>query len=504
MEKRILVAEFERHLKSSLLDLQNGIARPSDKDIQEWAALIYNSMATSPRLYHDPEHITEVLNNYQKEVALVSSPQNPQNRDPISILAILFHDIVYITLDQRLSTQQSEILKHAIMEEQDGELLLLPFSEHKDPMISMVATVFDMKEGEHLPELGKNEFLSALIAAVTLEPFVSGTELFRLVVGIEATVPFRPIDQHTGKTPMDRLYDRAWKALQDLDSNHNNSPLSSQEEFVCHAVQQAVIIANSDLGTFGDPDPTTFIDSNWRLFPEWFPSLLGDPEKTSVVELQTALSSILKRDLDIDKIFPYFRGVPSTSVLEQKRQHTRDNQDFLRRYISIRLLTVTLILELITLASEEDSSSLLSSSLSSVMTLSSLCKIESDPGVASSTLQDTESKKKSCDYYDDPLEDALFQVLTKGRGVHHAWDSSSSLLSAYIFVAVGGSAGVSRALEGQTGADLDGSAPTTCINVTRVLPKEIVLGAAKTLATVLCEGQQEVVKILCEKIERLP
>jgi hypothetical protein len=484
----------------------------SEEQIHSLSSFIQESMSTPCRLYHNVEHLPEVLQNLDREIASCCQPQqqpSPPSRDPISSLAILFHDLVYYSLDQNFSNQQSLMLQNVILRQENhttensvvtdacaDTLTLLPFSQHQDFAVSMVAAIFEVKESEELPAIGKNEFLSALLAVRSLGQILSMRQLLQLVVAIEATIPFRPIDTRTGKTPMDRLYDRTLQAYEKFvlgqinESEKDVGTLPDQkvaeqekEAVVLNIIQQAVLVANSDLGVFCDPDPTVFFDSNWRLFPEWFPPflLVHSDEDCPLVEFQKALASVRQRKMDPSRIFVSFREFPSPTTMDQKRQFAGTNLSILQKYLSIRLLTVTMILELSALAgflvSSDDTDS-----LHFTVPLSSLSVIENGGS------DDDLPKDRAENWFSNEEHDSIvFRVLKEGRRVGYPWDAAHSHLSAGLFLALGGSKGVAQSLlthsRGQADADMS-EIDNYCIknrsmSWLQALPRAVVLRTAK-------------------------
>ncbi|MCZ0899887.1 hypothetical protein ON021_08230, partial [Microcoleus sp. HI-ES] len=85
---------------------------------------------------------------------------------------------------------------------------------------------------------GQNEFLSAVVAAKALEPFLKREQLLQIAGCIEATIPFRAAD--AGVTVSQRLYDR----LQAINSLFN---LSLTDEEMRETVKKSVRISNRDV-----------------------------------------------------------------------------------------------------------------------------------------------------------------------------------------------------------------------------------------------------------------
>lgn len=463
---------LQRFLRQSFRSIESDGGSNSkvvtEQEIKDWATLICNSMTTPARVYHSVDHVFEVLDNLESDFSLHNTNGTP---DPISRLAVLFHDIVYYSLDQYLSPDQCSLLKDVIKEDEiDGKkcVSLIPFGMQNDPAVAMVASIYDMPDKGPLPALGTNEFLSALVAIRTLGHVLSRRQLLQLAVGIEATVPFRAVDKTTNKSAMDRLYDRSLEVYSTFASSGLDDEVETRETIesvVKEYVHQAVIVANNDLGAFSSSDPTTFIDSNWSLLPEWFPILL-DVHHCALSEYQLALASVRQRTLDPCIIFPSFRGIPGPSILAEKRRRAKMNISFLQDYIAIRTLTMIILIELAARTWSD-----------TILKLADLRKMEQ------AAVQNGSLATNKTPTWNNPLDALIFQVLKTGRQVGYSWDAEHSPLAAALFVELGGSNEVSRLLEQHEAVDnsIDawlGSQPKTVVlaaeqGVSMVLPQHI-------------------------------
>ena len=77
----------------------------------------------------------------------------------------------------------------------------------------------------------------------------------------EANIPFRQVDQNTGKTHIARLYDNMKEAT------HAYNFQLSDEDLVT-SVQRACLLSNSDVGNYGTKGIHWFLDNTWSLLPE--------------------------------------------------------------------------------------------------------------------------------------------------------------------------------------------------------------------------------------------
>lgn len=171
-----------------------------DRDVESWACLIYESMSSPSRTFHDVGHGFDIT----------------VGGDALLIMAGLFHDVVYYSIDGGLSAAQAGVLDGVIVEEEDGTVSLSETICGEDAHVAMVVTLFGFKPGQFLnPFAGLNEFLSAVLAVLCLQEALHDSHLLQIAACIEATIPFRKTDEN-GKTPSDRLYDRLCKANADM------------------------------------------------------------------------------------------------------------------------------------------------------------------------------------------------------------------------------------------------------------------------------------------------
>jgi hypothetical protein len=182
-------------------------AKVEPSELARIAELIVQPMMGPWRFFHTPEHIFDVGGN----------------EDAIEVLAALFHDTVYVQVDRSINFNVSYYIT-PVAKEVNKQLQIRDKSElSADATFEMVMLVFNFEPGEVLnPFSGQNEFLSALVAAKALEPFLKREQLLQIAGCIEATIPFRAAE--SGVTVSQRLYDR----LQAINSLFNLSLTDEQ------------------------------------------------------------------------------------------------------------------------------------------------------------------------------------------------------------------------------------------------------------------------------------
>ncbi|MBD2022700.1 hypothetical protein H6F43_21190 [Leptolyngbya sp. FACHB-36] len=293
-----------------------------DRDrIARTAELIIQTMTGPWRYFHTPEHIFEV----------------GERGDAIEVLAALFHDLVYVQVDQGVSVNISRYIS-PFVKEIDGQLVIRDRCELPDDrLFDLVSQIFGFVSGERLlPTAGQNEFLSALIAAKCLEHALTPAILAEIAACIEATIPFRgrSVD---GLAASDRLYER-------LKQVNPTFGLGWDDAKLCSVLERCVRLANRDVENFAYPSAADFLDNTWNLLPETNHDLKNANSYTVSgyrVSLQKmeGFMYFLKPDL----VFQRFQNEPDKDTYEQLISHTHKNLEVARLYLGSKLLSIAVI-----------------------------------------------------------------------------------------------------------------------------------------------------------------
>ena len=143
---------------------------------EELSVFINHVYGTRNRTFHDVYHALEV----------------GEGCAPIGKLAALFHDVVYIQVDRSRSPALRDCFN--VFDPKEGLELKIPEEDvlTGDPWRVAITTLFGVKPGDTLkPFSGINEFLSAWVAIQKCRTHISNGDLLKLILCIEATVPFR-------------------------------------------------------------------------------------------------------------------------------------------------------------------------------------------------------------------------------------------------------------------------------------------------------------------------
>lgn len=285
------------------------------------ADLIIQTMTGPWRFFHTPEHIFEVGGS----------------GDAIEILSALFHDLVYVQVDQGISVNISSYIA-AFVKEHRGQLIIRAATEMQpDPMFDLVAEVFGFTAGQTLePTAGQNEFLSALIAAQSLKELLPQGRLAEIAACIEATIPFRPRFA-TGEVVSDRLYQR-------LQHVNQHFALGWTDDTLRQAVGRAVRVANRDVENFAFPSSADFLANTWNLLPETNHHLKNANSYTvhgyrTSIEKMEGFMNFLKPE----QVFQQFHNEPDADTYASLIERTRKNLEVAKLYLGTKLVSIAII-----------------------------------------------------------------------------------------------------------------------------------------------------------------
>lgn len=423
-------------LKSSVNALS--LSTPfTDEDELAVATVVFESMYTLGRVYHRIEHVFNITEN---------CPQ--VEKDPMLTLSVLFHDVIYYSVDKDFQKSQLELLQGVLeFEPSNDELkveqpLKLTATVQDDPVLDMTVRLYGLKAGQELPPFGTNEFLSAIIGVRVLSKWLNLAQLTQLAATIEGTIPFRP-PSDDGKTAMDRLYDRLVTVAPD-----------QTEEWLTETINLTALMANCDLGSFDSFNFDFFLDSSWSLIPEFRPNILN--EDCSVKEYHEEFLVMEKRTkfllMSVPNIFQAFRGLPSPEEMTAKRDKARENLGLSNDYAQVRRLEWMVLLELTTMAGENP---------------------DETPGRPFLALPMPETQP-----FSEESDDAVRKLLNVGRRAGYPWDPSRSSLGTFLYDKLG-KEGVDAAVEVGKNKEGEGN------DVLSQLPKAVVEQVASSLAVVM-------------------
>ncbi len=366
-------------------------------DIERMAMLIQHSMDHGRRAYHTSTHVFDMC----------------AGMNPRQVLATLFHDIVYYQLDGGFPRSADTLLKRVVRIERD-KVSLRPVDE-SDKGYAICAGIFGLKSGDVLPLYGgMNEFLSAVVATRTLEPYLPLKDIVAIVACIEATIPFR-LNNAAGRGAFAVLAER----VGDASAAVGLKPTVAERNAV---VKDAVLLANQDVSSFFEADPRRFLSTTWLLIEE-SNAPLAAVGSYSMQDYRTALSRMetFLGSLNPDSVFHQYQDAPDDRQFAALCNAARCNMEFATKYLRIKIVGISVV--------------------------EALSKATGGDCPVSMMLGDIRSSYGKPDRIEDflpvpPLDETqldaqLLDVLERGRAQESASDLTVSPLTAWIYRSLG-------------------------------------------------------------------
>jgi hypothetical protein len=386
-----------RSLVSSIEQLQGHVDLAQLSKICD---LIIQTMTGPWRFFHTTEHIFEVGGS----------------SDAVEILAALFHDLVYVQVDQVVNINISGYISPFI-KDVHGHLTIRDCKElPPDRMFEIVMAVFGFTASQPLaPMAGQNEFLSALIALKTLESMLSLEHLVEIATCIEATIPFRP--RKDGDTPSDRLYQRLTQVNQTLQ-------LGWGETRIIEAIQRSVRVANRDVENFAHSNSDYFLSNTWNLMPETNHHL-----RANFYTVQEYRQSLQKMEgfmnfLQPEAVFQEFRGEPGGETYQDLVKRTRKNIEVAKLYLGSKLVSIAII-EALSLRIGQD------------IPISTMMGELPSKGYTSAQLEQFIPNILNQHPLKDNIEHEVLDLLEIGRKLDSSYDVKNSPTATFIVKSVG-------------------------------------------------------------------
>ncbi len=386
-------------------------ANPPLEHLTELSRLIVDGTSGRWRYFHNPDHLFAVAGE----------------EDPVEVLAGLYHDLLYVQVDQaiflNLACQVSAVVA------QDGDRLMIRTEDALPDVLAIALSmaVFGFEPGQILdPQLGQNEFLSAVVAARVLDPYLEIADLARVLACIELTIPFRRPDAE-GLSPAEGLMRR----MQAADAGF---ALGLGEDGCEDAVHRAIRLTVRDLSGF-TLSSAHFMDNTWCLLPETNNVLLN-AKGYSVRDYRRSLMSThdFFGRVDPGEIFPSFRGQPDAATRDKLARDAGHNLEVGHLYLTAKLAALGVLEALSERVGVQTPVSLLMDDLES-------------PSLPHLEVPEPES-------FASPLEQEVFDLLARGRTQDQDYDLINSPVAALFFATLGGH-GI-KALYRQGAAYFDG------------------------------------------------
>ncbi|MEG3970005.1 hypothetical protein QUA00_20630 [Microcoleus sp. T2B6] len=397
-----LFAEQKRCLDCLVSSIEQLGGQVDIPKLEQIAELIIQTMRGPWRYFHTSEHIFEVGGSV----------------DPIEVLAALFHDLVYVQVDQGVSFNISSALCPFVKEVRSQLVIRNETELPDDAMYHLVASVFGFIPGKTLsPFGGQNEFLSAVIAAKSLEPFLPASTIAEIAACIEATIPFRPVSP-SGLSAIELLHQRLVSANRDFN-------LGWSDAQIVEIVKRAVRLANRDVENFASPNSSNFLDNTWNLMPETNHELTNVNSYTVAgyrrsLQKMEGFLNFLKPEL----VFQQFMQEPDDATYANLIARTRKNIEVAKLYLGVKLITIAIL-------------EALSYRLGRDIPLSTMMGELRTPGFKTSVLEDYLPNRQSAYPLDSQLQREVLDLLEIGRNQESRYDIKNSPVSTFIIKSIG-------------------------------------------------------------------
>ena len=291
------------------------------KQLESVADLIIQSMTGPWRFFHTPEHIFQV----------------GQGGDAIEVISALFHDMVYVQVDQGVNVNIARFITPFIKELNQQLFITDDPKLLEDPLFKLTFLTFGFELGKPLqPMAGQNEFLSALLAAKVMDGMLPLPIIAQIVACIEATIPFRGLDA-AGESCTAKLF----KRLQIVNEAYE---FGWHDDEIHHIVERCVRLCNRDVENFASQNPAHFLDNTWNLIPETNHDLM----RVNTYTANGYRVSLQKMDgflgfLKAEIVFRQYQNEPSKEHFESLIEMASRNLEIARLYLGMKLTSIAFL-----------------------------------------------------------------------------------------------------------------------------------------------------------------
>jgi hypothetical protein len=386
-------------LTSAIKSLQGQV---NNDQLTKISSLIIQTMTGPWRSFHTPDHIFEV----------------GAGGDAIEIISALFHDLVYVQVDQGISVNISRYIAPYIKEDREQLVILEPPELQEDVVFKMVLMMFGFHHGQALlPMSGQNEFLSALIAIKALENMLPLIRLTEIAACIEATIPFRP-QLDSGLSSSDMLFGR-------LVSANEVFELGWSDDEIAEIVKRSVRLSNRDVENFASTNSSRFLNNTWNLIPETNHDL-KNVNSYSVHGYRVSMQKMeeFMHFLSPEIVFRRYRNEPDEKSYYRLLAQTKQNLEVSRLYLGTKLTSIAILEALSFRIGRDISLSTMMGELPQddmpVVGLEQFLPDISEPYQPST-----------------PIEAEVLELLDKGRTVDSSYDVKNSPVATFMVKSIG-------------------------------------------------------------------
>lgn len=382
-EKRSPVHEIVNALWRALHDLGSDAKLA---DIERWSFSIHMALSAPGREYHNHDHV----------VALTVGG------DALEVIAALYHDSVYIQVDQDLPhSMRAELGQVLVHESSSAGWRILPAAAG---IAGDTLAVFGRKIGDVVtPTSGLNEIASALVANIQLQDTLTREQRIAIAACIEQTIPFR-VD------PVTPLHDRLVL-------------LGFEGKLLDETMRRAVRLGNRDVENFADNDPAAFLDNTWKLLPESNPAL-HSPLVYTVKDYRIALQKMegFLSKLPAERVFHHYQDEPKHEIYARHVARATGNLGLAGRYLRAKLYAIAVIEAIAEVSGGDVPIDYFMGASKQFLARVDLRRIE----------QFLPKLEQASD-----LDQGLFGLLNEGRASESSFDTGPSPIATFLYAACG-------------------------------------------------------------------
>ena len=364
--------------------------------------ILTQSMSGQWRSFHTLDHVFNVC----------------KGGDSIEVIAALFHDVIYMQVDQAININAARFL-HDYIEDRNKTLFIRDIiSPEQDPIFKLVLDLFGFHPNDALnPFSGQNEFISALLACKLLDGIAPMSVLAKITACIEATIPFRPASANH-VTCSDVLLERLTKLNHELH-------LGLSEQDLVDSIKRSVRISNRDVENFASQHPAQFLDETWNLIPETNHDLLRANAYT-VKQYRISLQKMegFLNFLSPALVFKQYKDEPCDAQFKLLNEKAERNIRIARLYLGMKLTSIAIL---------ESLSLRLGGDVSISMMMGELPQ----EGKTLKTMADFLPNINNANVSNGDDEREVLSLLEEGRHLNTAYDLKNSPIAAYMLKTLG-------------------------------------------------------------------
>jgi hypothetical protein len=281
-------------------------SKAETNEIEQWGFSIHAALSAPGREFHNHEHVIQIA----------------KEGDPLEVIAALYHDAVYMQVDQGPPRSMRGELERLITPVDSGWRVLAAAAN--DGAIADVLAVFGHRAGDVVSASGLNELASALVASAQLAKALGRNEHIAVAACIEQTIPFR-------HNPVPELRERL-------------SVLGITGGELEAILKRAVRVGNRDVENFAENDAARFLDNTWKLLPESNPAL-HHPMVYTVRDYRMALQKMegFLAKLVAERVFHAWGDEPKPQIHARRVARTAGNLELAVRYLRAKLYSIALV-----------------------------------------------------------------------------------------------------------------------------------------------------------------